>query len=325
MSVLRVRAGWLAVRSGRHSVPRHLLAHAGRTYAAPAPAGDEAVGAAAAEAEAEARDIDIFAAAIAGPATSTAFPEWYAQMCAKLASGAGPVSFAGTPHPFPYNPDFCPVPPLSNELREQLVALWASDRTTWTPRKLAGRFGVSIERAKAVIKLKTLEQRMVQEGFRVNKKYLSRIESALGARPPASAEAPDRARCSLVDNTPPRLVAVPEEAALTAQEAAQLLGRRLRPIFAMVDASVQGTVPYEPFPKDPQPGSRPDLSIQIDGWERSRWRFVFVDPSPEAPPSRSVYVREPSGELRYADEAERAVEARRASRQIAPRSTAKFT
>lgn len=252
-------------------------------------------------------DIDIFAAAVSGPAESSSFPTWYKQMRGKLAVGAGPV-YLGKTAPFPYNPEFRPQRPLTDEFKSRVVALWDSNPSQWTPRQLAIRFKISIERVKAIIKLKLLQRKMEAEGFKVDKEYVSRMESHLDATGPTVPEASLIDEYNVTKNMPPKLMAVPEESKMTAEEAARLLGRKLRPIHRLLNEEISGDVPYmvESSEAQENPAKCADLHIRNDPYETSRWKFVFVDTGRDVPPAdRQVLVREPNGDLRRANPRER--------------------
>lgn len=256
------------------------------------------------------KDIDIFAAAISGPAESTNFPAWYSEMRSKLSVGSGPV-FLGRSSPFPYNVEFRPPVTVTDEFRERLVALWRSNTQEWTPRKLSERFKISIERVKAIIKLKVLQSKMEEEGFKVNQKYVERIEQCLNASTPTNAEVPTALE-DLTQSMPPKLVAIPEESQISFEEAARILGRKLRPIHQLLDEDLHGDVPFDPSSKREIPIDNAALYIRSDPYEKSRWRYIFIDSSVTAKPvERQIFVREPNGDLRKAAPHERIPEGRR--------------
>lgn len=62
--------------------------------------------------------------------------------------------------PFPMNPLFKPVLPLSNAIREKIFQQYTSDPTTWTVRKLATEHNISLRRVDAILKLKAQEKQM---------------------------------------------------------------------------------------------------------------------------------------------------------------------
>lgn len=252
---------------------------------------------------------DIFAAAIAAPTEVSTYPAWHSQVRAKLAVGEGPA-WLGKNHPFPYNSDFKPPKPVTEEFRQRIMATWEADPKTWTPRQLSLRFRVSVERIRAILKLKLLQRKMEAEGFKVNQEFVAKMESHLGAATPMiperESEVPD-----LTIRIPPKLIAIPETAQLSADEAAKILGRRLRAIHQVVEEELSGDTPYY----DDQSSGRADdpapPPIQNDPYERSRWKWCFVDTSDRcAPKERQVLVREPNGDLRQATQRERMAEAK---------------
>ncbi|KAJ3301592.1 hypothetical protein HDU93_006821, partial [Gonapodya sp. JEL0774] len=56
--------------------------------------------------------------------------------------------------PFPLNPFFVAVPPVSNAVREEIFQLYESNPQDWSPRKLGVKFSLSIVRVEAILKLK---------------------------------------------------------------------------------------------------------------------------------------------------------------------------
>lgn len=62
--------------------------------------------------------------------------------------------------PFPMNPLFKPVLPLSDAVREKIFKQYASDPDTWTVRKLATEYNISLRRVDAILKLKAQEKQM---------------------------------------------------------------------------------------------------------------------------------------------------------------------
>lgn len=66
--------------------------------------------------------------------------------------------------PFPTNPAFIPPHPLSQSTKEAVYALYKAHPETWTPRKLAVHFGMSIARSTAILRLKSLEEQLKASG-----------------------------------------------------------------------------------------------------------------------------------------------------------------
>lgn len=62
--------------------------------------------------------------------------------------------------PFPNNPLFQPRPPLSDALRQEVYEAFVSDPETWTVRKLATKYNISLKRVEAILKLKAAEKEM---------------------------------------------------------------------------------------------------------------------------------------------------------------------
>jgi ribosomal protein S24E len=58
------------------------------------------------------------------------------------------------------NPLFKPVLPLSDAVREKIFKQYTSDPDTWTVRKLATEYNISLRRVDAILKLKAQEKQM---------------------------------------------------------------------------------------------------------------------------------------------------------------------
>ena len=255
------------------------------------------------------KESDIFEAAIGGPSESRDFKAWYAQMKVNMTkSSNGPV-YLGRSTPFPYNPEFRPPPPLADSVKESLFATWRSDPVEWTLRKLSIKYGISMERSKAIIKLKSIQTELEKNGFRINKVYLRAMERNIGAKTSSGVvESSSQASHKVAHYMPPKLVAIPEGQQISPEEAAKLLDRKLKPIYSMITEQLEGDTPYNPQPHAEEKMDVKSLSIRNDPYEKSRWRFVFFDTSKTSEPDNNnskIYVRESDGTLRYAHERER--------------------
>lgn len=257
-------------------------------------------------------EIDMFAAAIEGTPEANSYPLWLKKIHERLAVGSGPV-FLGGRTPFPYNPEFRPRPPLSDSFQNLVFSVWVGEPTKWTPRQLSIRFKISIERVKAIIKLKLLQRKMEAEGFQVPSEYVESMERHLGASEPRSAEMDStNDRRAIAHNIKSRLIAVPEQSEFSPADAAKILGRKLKPLHEQVEAEIANNSPYHPDPPQDNALDHHKLFIRSDPYERSRWRYIFTDISATvSAQSRQVLVREPNGNLRHATPLERAIEGKR--------------
>jgi hypothetical protein len=67
--------------------------------------------------------------------------------------------FAGGNKPFPMNPFFIPKQPISSETKSTIYRLYLDEPETWTSRKLAEQFGLSIARIEAILRLNALQDK----------------------------------------------------------------------------------------------------------------------------------------------------------------------
>ena len=65
--------------------------------------------------------------------------------------------------PFAGNPEFRRQRPLSDATKEKVFQLITGNATENPPRKVAARYGISIERVEAIVRMKQLERKMADE------------------------------------------------------------------------------------------------------------------------------------------------------------------
>lgn len=95
--------------------------------------------------------------------------------------------------PFPLNPSFRPPTPLSHNQKEKIykefIASLKSDSQknadepkseTYHARKLALKYNLSLDRIKAIVRLKALEYNTAASGTELQMKFLNGMESAMG-------------------------------------------------------------------------------------------------------------------------------------------------
>lgn len=80
-----------------------------------------------------------------------------------------PVTDSGA---FPSNPLFKPQRPLGNDIRKSIFKKFQEDPSVWTPLKLAHEYGISIERVKAIIRLRALAKSFENPPKGINKRAL---------------------------------------------------------------------------------------------------------------------------------------------------------
>ncbi|BGP23171.1 ribosomal protein S35, mitochondrial protein [Rhodotorula toruloides] len=94
--------------------------------------------------------------------------------------------------PFPMNPSFNPLPPLADTIRERIYNAYAyniriKDATDkQVVRAVSGKFGVSMDRVRAIIRLKELEEQWKQEGKALQTNLLKGMEEVLGVQQPVN-------------------------------------------------------------------------------------------------------------------------------------------
>jgi len=84
--------------------------------------------------------------------------------------------------PFPLNPTFKPPPPLSSAVKNQMYTLYLHDPKEYNIRSLASKYGVSMKRVDAILRLKGLENSWEQEGKQLQTGFRAGMESMLGVK-----------------------------------------------------------------------------------------------------------------------------------------------
>ncbi|GAA5995508.1 hypothetical protein JCM5350_006018 [Sporobolomyces pararoseus] len=92
--------------------------------------------------------------------------------------------------PFPLNPSFKPNPPLADEIKTKIYTAYVhniliKDATdSQVVRAVSSKFGVAMDRVRAIIRLKELEKSWKSEGRTLQTELLKGMESHLGVRQP---------------------------------------------------------------------------------------------------------------------------------------------
>lgn len=84
--------------------------------------------------------------------------------------------------PFPLNRYFKPDPPLANETRDRIFREYLEDPGKNTPRTLAVSYGLSIARINAILRLKSLERKLVMGGKPVQTDLAAKMDTLLLSR-----------------------------------------------------------------------------------------------------------------------------------------------
>lgn len=95
--------------------------------------------------------------------------------------------------PFPLNPSFRPPTPLSHNQKEKIYKEFIASlksqsqkngnetkSETYHARKVALKYNISLDRVRAVIRLKALEYNIAAAGTQLQMKFLNGMESAMG-------------------------------------------------------------------------------------------------------------------------------------------------
>ncbi|KAI9330941.1 eukaryotic mitochondrial regulator protein-domain-containing protein [Obelidium mucronatum] len=125
--------------------------------------------------------------------------------------------------PFPMNPLFKPVPPLADATRQEIYELYKSDPETQSPLKLATRFGVSIARIQAILRLKALEAKMQKEDKPIQAQLTYHMEKMLRVDPTGKKNIKEPLRILPSERLKPLFQFIDEADGISPEDAAALL------------------------------------------------------------------------------------------------------
>jgi len=146
------------------------------------------------------------------PTDISAFNKWVKGDGARYRFGVqGRPNWIGGETPFPLNPAFKPLPPLPDTLKTRIYNAFIYNienhpnvtSDAQVVRAVAAKFGVAMDRVRAIVRLKELEKTMRAEGKPVESNFQKGMEAHLGVKAAASEnwrgiEAPDAGRGSRV-------------------------------------------------------------------------------------------------------------------------------
>ncbi|ORZ16206.1 eukaryotic mitochondrial regulator protein-domain-containing protein [Absidia repens] len=200
------------------------------------------------------------------------FQEWVRGPGSKYARPSeGTTNYLGAT-PFPNNPLFQPRPPLSDTKREEIYQLHTSDPEAWTIRQLAVKFGYSLKRIEAILKLKSSEKNMEAQGIPLQQQFTKGMEQYMGANQPASL-----LQEPLIDIFPdvskPRFKLLEEDVEFTSKDAADVLNRKEYTLLEK-QAIASEEAKFESLSKI---ATQQDETSTVDNKKPSK--FVIVDTS----------------------------------------------
>ncbi|KAI9002241.1 eukaryotic mitochondrial regulator protein-domain-containing protein [Gaertneriomyces semiglobifer] len=213
------------------------------------------------------------------------------------------VYVGGKDTPFPMNPFFKPKPPISDATRSAIYALYEEDPHTWTPRLLATRFGLSIVRVQAVIRLKALEAQWKEQNKPLQTELRAGMERFLKAdtiEPKENQVPREKLRSLPAKRLNPFFRMMNEEEVFTPEDAAALM--KMEPYANLqrkLDEAADHTVQLAPEKETVAPAA-----INEDSRQGGRHQFMVVDTG-NLESKTKVLVRDTTGRLRPATAEER--------------------
>lgn len=91
-----------------------------------------------------------------------------------------PRNWLGGEVPFPLNPTFKPPPPISDNMKTRMYEEYMSNPETYNIRELSERYGISLKRVDAILRLKGLEEHWRKEENPLQTGFLAGMEKILG-------------------------------------------------------------------------------------------------------------------------------------------------
>ncbi|KAJ3314441.1 hypothetical protein HDV04_000423 [Boothiomyces sp. JEL0838] len=193
-------------------------------------------------------------------------------------------NFIKADKPFPMNPYFKPRPPLSNKTRQEIFDLYEEDSTKWTPRQLAEKFGISIVRVEAILRLKSLGKQM---DTKITAPLVEGMEQMLGKASTESRLEPLKE--TVLAANKPFIQLLDEEKHLSPEDAAVLLKLKPQENF---DKTLNKK--FKVFEESAKPAP-----IDTDALKGGKHSFMITDTS-----SGQLFIREKNGDLRKASTSE---------------------
>ncbi|KAJ3139063.1 hypothetical protein HK100_012093 [Physocladia obscura] len=183
--------------------------------------------------------------------------------------------------PFPHNPLFKPVPPLSDTIRQEIYDTHISDPNVQTPLNLATRYKISIARVQAILRLKGLQQRKENYGVPIQVQLTYHMEKLLKAG--GTYRIVEPVRIMPTERLKPVFQFIDEADAISPEDAAKLL--EIEP-YANVQAKLDKKA-EKIFSKDGLAETTSAFDEKKSG--KSKFKFNFVDISKVDAKTTHVY------------------------------------
>ncbi|TPX43783.1 hypothetical protein SeMB42_g03082 [Synchytrium endobioticum] len=193
--------------------------------------------------------------------------------------------------PFPLNPYYRPMPPLSDSTREEIHKLHTTEPRTWTVGKLANDYGISFDRVRAILKLKAAEKAAHARGTPPQTHFARGMERLLQAEKRGrGAVKREQLRTLLASGLKPFFKMTEEDEALSPTDAARIL--QLSP-FANTKLKIDRA--SEDKTDENKDSVRTVQVVDRNPLHKSNKKFAIRDVSD---PKAATLIRETSGRLR---------------------------
>ncbi|KAJ3413650.1 hypothetical protein HDV05_007718 [Chytridiales sp. JEL 0842] len=198
--------------------------------------------------------------------------------------------------PFPMNPYFQPTPPLSDSVKDEIYQLYMEKPAEMTPLNLAKKFGISIIRVQAILRLKALEKKYEETNKPLQVHLNREMERLLSVGVGVPFTEPLRALP--LERMKPIFQLVGDEEFVTPEDAATLLGKEP---YANVQLRLDKTAEKVFTLEAPKDNEKPP-AIAFDPNNTSKFQFSFVNTTKVEKPE--LFIRTQKGDFRKATRAE---------------------
>ncbi|KAJ3194795.1 hypothetical protein HDU82_002325 [Entophlyctis luteolus] len=188
-----------------------------------------------------------------------------------------PVFVGGNASPFPQNPLFKPVSPLSDAMRQQIYDAYVANPAEKTPRVLAGEFGISMVRVQAILRLKALQTMNEKKGIPVQVQLTYNMEKLLGVDPMGVNRVKESIYVLPSERLKPLFQFIDEADAISPMDAAKLLEKEpYENVQHKLDLKAQGLFSLD-GPSAVDPKNTQFQVLEKDSKKKSMHIFHFVD------------------------------------------------
>lgn len=213
-------------------------------------------------------------------------------------AGGGVNYIGGGNKPFPLNPYFIPLAPISEKIRSAIFAKFEKNPSVQTPLKLAKDYKLSLARIQAILRLKALEKKMKESGQQIQENLTYNMEKMLIC--PTLSPIVEPVHIIQAEQTKPLFQFIEEEDTLSPEDAARLLKQEP---FSNIEIRLNKAAervfeldaPTAPVTSPSPIAEKPALG--------GKFSFAFIDTSKDS--KKEMFMRDNKGVFRKASRLEK--------------------